>query len=153
MHLRPLRDKLRVAGFDLIHLSEWEVEYRARQFTGHKAPDYAYTIYPIAHIDETSGQVYLRGSPEASYYFSEATAPSAINSYIEQHTPAPMRRWLFKWLRDDPMGQAMGLTTILVPPYGLTILGLIGIANYQEVRNAKRRAKLLPRLLEKPKFA
>ena len=151
-HLRPLRDKLRVAGFDLIHLSDWEAADRARRYVGHEARDYDYTIYPIAHIDEGSGQVFLLGSLESSHYFSETSAPSAIESHLEHNAPAPLRRWLFKWLRDSNTGRALGITTLLAPPSGLTILGAIGIGNWQSVREAKHRARLLPRLLDMPKF-
>ena len=152
-HLRPYRDNLRIAGFDLVRMSDWEANDRARKYKGHTPQDYEYTIYPIDHIDETSGQVYLRGTPESSHYFSERSAQSVVTSHLEQHAPAPLRRWLFKWLRYSDYGRSLGLITVLVPPYGLTILGLIGIGNYQEIRDAKRRAKLLPRLLDMPRFA
>ena len=152
-HLRPYRDNLRIAGFDLVRISAWEATDRASKYNGHAPGDYEYTIYPIDHIDETSGQVYLRGIPESSHYFSESTAPSFVTSHLEQHAPAPLRRWLFKWLRDDNYGRSLGLIAVLVPPYALTLLGLIGIGNYQAIRDAKRRAKLLPRLLDMPRFA
>jgi len=152
-HLRPYRDKLRIVGFDLVRVSAWEAKDRALKYAGHNPRDYEYTIYPIAYIDETSGQVYLRGSPESSHYFSESAAPSFVNAHLEQNAPVPLRRWLLKWLRDNDYGRALGLITVLVPPYGLTLLGLIGIGNYQEIRDARRRAQLLPRLLDMPRFA
>ena len=152
-HLQPFRDQLRIAGFDLIRISTWEAADRARKYTGHSPRDYEYTIYPIAHIDESSGQIYLRGSPESSRYFSENAAPSVVNSHLEQHASVPLRRWLLRWLRDTERGKALAVTTVIAPPYGLTLLAFIGIGNYQELRDARRRAQLLPRMRDKPRFA
>src|SRR3989304_530979 len=97
IHLRPYRDKLRVIGFDLVRVSEWEAKDRALKHPGHIPRDYGYTIYPIRYIDESSGQVYLRGSPESSHYFSESAVPSCVSAHLEQKAPVPLR----KWLRDD----------------------------------------------------
>lgn len=152
-HLRPFRDKLRISGFDLVRISAWEAKDRALKYPGHNPCDYEYTIYRIAYIDEASGQVYLRGSSESSHYFSESTAPAFVDSHLEHNTPAPLRQWLLKWLKDTDTGRAVGLITLLVPPYGLTLLGFMGIGNYREIREARRRAQLLPRLLDMPRFA
>lgn len=149
-HLRPYRDKLRIVGFDLVRVSAWEAKDRALRYYGHHPRDYEYTIYPIAYIDETSGQVYLSGSLESSHYFSESDAPLWANYRFEQEAPVS----LLKDLRDNSQfWLSLGILTAIVPPYALVLFGLVRASEYRKRRDARRRARLLPRLLDMPRFA
>jgi hypothetical protein len=148
--LRTYRDKLRIIGFDLVRVSQWEATDRAKHSFGHDASGYEYTIVPIQHIDEQSGQIYLRGVPEPSKFFSSACAPRIIEDHLKKESPSLILRDIL-----SDRGNQVGIAALaaIALPYMLAALSLEVASEYRKLREAKRRAKLLPRLREMPQYA
>ncbi len=121
---REARDRLRVVGNELVR--------------------YKYAIHKIEFVDQKDGQIYIA---EHAFYSSEQRVPEWVVYYVEKEKPAG-----FSLIKDSFTSPVHALITLVVPPYGLTLLGLVGAGEYMRHRDQKARRKELPRLSDIPKF-
>ncbi|SRR6266571_4488740 len=140
---REARDRLRVVGHELVRYTNAHARRVASRYR-HPEADYEYAIHKIEFVDQKDGQIYIA---EHAFYSSEQRVPEWVVYYVEKEKPAG-----FSLIKDSFTSPVHALITLVVPPYGLTLLGLVGAGEYMRHRDQKARRKELPRLSDIPKF-
>lgn len=143
-HLHGHRDRLRIAGFDLVRYSESYARDEAEPIR-HPWRDYEYAIHEIHWVDPASGQITIIPNP---HYSSEDRLPAWVEYHVSSKKPLESGRLLKNWFTD----LAYAALTALVPPFGLTLLGMGALANRANRREHQQREALLARLAPMPKF-
>jgi hypothetical protein len=130
-------------GYELVRYTNAHARAEARKYR-HAEPDYEYGIHKIECIQSSDGQIYIKDSP---FYSSADRVPSWTAHYVEKEHPegfSLVKRWF-----SDPVYTFL---TVVVPPYGLTMLGLAAAGDRMVRREQRERERALARLSETPKF-
>ena len=137
------RDQLRVAGYELVRYSRTHAQDEARRYR-HPFGDYEYAIHKIESIEAETGQIYIN---ENASYSSADRVPSWSEYHIDKEKPEGFGL-LSRWFK-DPAYLAL---TVIVPPYGLTMLGLAAVGDRANRKAQGEREQSLQSLAEFPKF-
>jgi hypothetical protein len=143
VELRSYRDQLRVAGYDLVRYTVEHAQREARKYR-HPTEDYEYAIHKIALIEANDGQIFINRNP---FYSSAARVPDWTKYHVEKEKPQGIG--LLKTWFTEP---AHAVLTVIVPPFGLTLLGLAAVSDRMEAKQQRERREQLARLSERPKF-
>lgn len=143
-HLHADRDRLRIAGFDLVRYREAHARAKAEPIR-HPWRDYEYAIHEIHWIDPSTGQITIAPNP---HYSSETRLPDWVEYHVNSKKPLGGGRLLKNWFTDP----AHAVLTVVVPPFGLTLLGMGALANRANRREHEQRQALLARLAPMPTF-
>lgn len=137
------RDRLRVAGYELVRYSRTHAQAESSRYR-HSFGDYEHAIHKIESIEAETGQIIIN---ENASYSSADQVSSWAEYHIEKYKPEGfglLRRW-FK----DPAYLAL---TVIVPPYGLTMLGLAAAGDRAKKKAQDARKQSLLNLSETPRF-
>ena len=140
--LREFRDQLRVVGYELVRFTR-AFAHAAANSVRHPVADYEFAIHRIESIDE-QGQLHVNPNP---FFSSAARVPDWTRYYVETERPAGIG--IFKAFFREP---ARAIVTLVVPPYGLALLGLAALGDRADARQQRERRQQLPKLSELPKF-
>jgi hypothetical protein len=143
IELYPYRDQLRVVGYDLVRYTVGHAQREARKYR-HPAEDYEYAIHKIEFIEANDGQIFINRNP---FYTSATRVPDWTNYHVKKEKPQGFGI-LKSWFTEP----AHTLLTVIVPPFGLTLLGLAVVGDRVEAKQQRERHQLLACLLERPKF-
>ncbi len=141
--LRVYRDQLRTIGFELVRYSKEHARSKAAPIR-HPVADYEFAIHKIETIENVTGQIYI--NPNA-FYSSAERVPSWTEYYLEKEKPEGFGL-LTRWFK-DPVSLAL---TVVVPPFGLAILGMSAIGDKMNKNQQEERRRSLARLSEIPKL-
>lgn len=139
---RGFRDQLRVVGYELVRFTRTFAQEAARQVR-HPVADYEFSIHRIESIDK-DGHLHVNPSP---FFSSAASVPDWTRYYVEKERPAGLGT--FKAFFREP---ARAIVTLVVPPYGLTLLGLAALGDRADAKRQRERHRQLASLAELPKF-
>ena len=142
-NLIPFRDQLRVVGYELIRYSQSHAQREASRYR-HKWEDYEFSVHRIESIKPEDGQIWINPHP---FYIAEKDVPRWTQHYIMNNKPEGFG--LLKTWFSNPV---TALITLVVPPYGLTMLGLVALGDNKERKKQKELEKRLSSLSEMPKF-
>lgn len=132
-----------MAGHELVRYGRAHAQAQARQVR-HSFQEYEYAIHRISHIDDGTGQIYIAHDAR---YTSAQLLPETAALYIK--TEQPRGSGVVKsWFKDP----GLVLLTAIVPPYGLTMLGLAAAGDHMHKREQEKRRRALSRYLDAPKF-
>jgi hypothetical protein len=140
---RGFRDSLRIVGYELVRYTNAHARAEAGRYR-HPIADYEYAIHKIESIQAEDGQIFINSN---AFYSSAARVPDWINYYTEKEKPegfSLVKRWF-----TNPVS---ALLTVVVPPYGLAMLGLVAAGDRMNRKEQNDRRQSLPRLSEMPKF-
>ncbi|MFJ1257143.1 hypothetical protein [Cupriavidus sp. CuC1] len=138
-----LRDQLRIVRYELVHYSQGHAQREAGKYR-HPPSDYEYAIHKIEYIDPESSQIFIDGH---AFYSSEQRVPDWVKYHVKEKSPQGARL-LKQWFTSP----ASLLLTALVPPYGLSLLGLSAVSDHMDRRDQSKLKQALPVLSELPKF-
>jgi hypothetical protein len=140
---KPYRDDLRVAGYELVRYALSHARQEANRYR-HAPSDYEFGIHKIEFVDPKDLQVYINRHP---FYSSAACVPDWAKYHVDKEKQAGAKL-LTSWFT-DPVRVVL---TVVVPPFGLALLGLAAVGDRQAAGQQKKRKSQLPRLSERPKF-
>lgn len=122
------------------------MEHARREASKYRHPteDYEYAIHKIEFIEVHDGQIFINRNP----FYSSATRVTDWTKYhVEKEKPQGFG--ILKTWFTEP---AHAVLTAIVPPFGLTLLGLAAVSDRLEAKQQRERRELLARLSERPKF-
>lgn len=137
---RPLRDRLRVIGRELVRLRDEDAAQEAARFR-HPPADYEFCIYPIFTIGG-DGQIYVEDNP----FHTSATALEGWITHFEEQARPSLGGVVKGWAKD------YWLFTLAAAPASFAMLGLAVLGEKQAKREQDARAQRLASLSEFPKF-
>jgi hypothetical protein len=138
---REYRDRLRIVGHELVRYTQAHAESEAARYR-HMPADYEYAIHKIDYIEDY--QLYI---DEHAFYSSALRVPDWTKYYSEKEKP--MGFGLLKQWFSNPVTV---LITLIVPPFGLTLLGMTAVEDKRDRNVQNTRRKSLGTLAEMPKF-
>lgn len=137
------RNQLRVVGYELVRYTQCHAKAIASRYR-HPVGDYEFAIHKIRFIEPLDGTVFI--DPQA-FYSSEQRVDDWVKYYWEKERETiggGVKGWF-----SNPVS---ALLTVVVPPYGITMLGLGLLGIKAERKEQEKRERQLSSLKEIPKF-
>lgn len=139
---KALRDELRCFGYELVHYTNSHAVSVAAPIK-HRSNDYLFGFHKIFGI--YAPRVIIETNTRR--HCGKLDVPAAVAAFLEQERPASARE-MAGWFKDP----ANLILSLVVPPYGLAILGLGALANRQKSAEQASRKSLLSALSDMPEF-
>lgn len=138
------RDRLRVVGYELVRYSNDHARAEAAKYR-HPPSAYEYAIHKIESVQALDGQIYISRN---AFYSSAARVPDWAEHFVEKEKAVGFGL-VKQWLK-NPISVFL---TVVMPPYGLTMLGLAAAGDHAARKEQNDRSNSLARFSELPKLA
>jgi hypothetical protein len=135
-----LRDRLRVAGYELIRYTSSYATRIASRYR-HPSSEYDYGIHKITFV-RPNGQLVVS---KHAHHSSESWLENWVNHFVDKEKPAGLKL-VPRWFKEN------WLLTAIVPPYSLALMGLAAAGDAAARREQKEREALLGSFRETPIF-